>query len=111
MLGDRAAIGGGQGLLIVNDVEERFVDLSDVMKERHALDALALVLREIGGLAENERVGGDAAHMGPRFRVVGVDRVEDGLQCGGSEALGSASGLLAADQHCGGGGSGRAGTG
>jgi hypothetical protein len=42
------------------------VDLSDVVEEGDALDALALVLGELGGFAEDEAIRGDAADVRAR---------------------------------------------
>jgi len=111
VLGDRATIGRGQRLLIVDDVEQRFVDLPNVVEECHSLDALALVLGEVGRLAEDQRVGGHATGVSARFGIVRVDGIEQRLQCGGGKAFGGTAGLLAADQHGSSGGSSGAGAG
>ena len=95
---DGAPLRGGERVLVVDDVEERLVDLADVVEERDALDALALVLGEVGRVGEDERVGGDAAHVRAGFRVVGVDGVEQRLERGGGEPLGGAAGLFATQE-------------
>ena len=90
--GDGSTIGGGELLVVVDDVEERFVDLSDVVEERDALDALALVLRELGGVAEDERIGRDAPDVGAGLGIVGVDGVEQRFERRGGEPLGRLGG-------------------
>jgi len=72
---DRAPFSGGQMGVLVNDVEERFVDFADVMEERHSLDDLPFMLVEIGGISEDERIGGDTSNVRARFGVVRVDRI------------------------------------
>ena len=65
---------------------------------------LHLVLGELGRIGEDQGVCGDAAHVGPGFGVVGVDRVEQRLERGGGESLGGAAGLFATNEHGDGGG-------
>jgi len=84
---DGAALRGRELAVVVNDVEERFVDLADVVKQGNALDASGVVLIESGGFGEDECVVGDAPDMGAGFHVVCVDGVEEGLEGGGGEAF------------------------
>ena len=51
--------------MIMHDVEQRFVDLADVVKERDALDGVHSVLVEPGLFGDDQRVGRDAANMLP----------------------------------------------
>ena len=49
----------------------------------------------LGGVGEDERIGGDAADVGAGLGIVGVDGVEQRLERGGGEALGGSASLLA----------------
>ena len=92
---------GRERVVVVDDVEERLVDLADVVKERDALDARCTrARRELGGVGEDERVGGDAAHVRAGLGVVRVDGVEQRFECGGGETLGGSAGLLASNEDC-----------
>jgi len=97
-VGAAARVGGdgpagfrGELGLVVNDVEERLVDLSDVVEECHALDIPALAFFEARGVGDDQSVRGDAADVGAGLRVVRVDRIEQRLEGRGGEALGRAS--------------------
>lgn len=79
----------GQLAGIVHEIEERLVNLADVVEERGPFDLLALRLRQIGGVGDDQRVRSDAADVRARFLVVGVDCIEQRLQRGGHHALGS----------------------
>ena len=79
--------------VVVNDVEQRFVNLADVVKERDALDGASLVVVELRGLGECNGIGGNTTHVGAGLRVVRVDGIEQRFKCGGGETLG---GLTAA---------------
>ena len=46
---------GGEGVVVVRDVEQRLVHLADVVKQRHALDARPLALGEAARVGEDER--------------------------------------------------------
>src|SRR5690242_12832480 len=72
---------------LVNDVEERFVDLSNVMKQGDPLDDFFLMLVELCGIGKDERVGSNASHVSARLGVVGVDGVEQRLERCGGESL------------------------
>ena len=74
---DRVALGPRQPARFVCQIEERLIDLSDVVKECDAFHAPVLVLREPGGFGEDERIPGDAAHVLPRLLVVRVDAWPD----------------------------------
>ena len=98
--GDRATGFGGEGFLFVDDVEERLVDLSDVVKERDPLDGLALAAVESRCVGDDEGVRRDAAHVRAGLRVVRVDGVEECLERGAGETLGGSPGAELADDDC-----------
>jgi hypothetical protein len=79
---------------IVNDVEQRLVDLADVVKECDPLDGQARLLVKVGRLGQRERVPRDAAHMRTRHMIIRIDRVEQGFQRGSRESLGGAASRL-----------------
>ena len=72
---------------------------ADVVEERDALDAVQSALVQAGGLAEYEGVGCDAADVGARDGVVGVDRVEQRLERGRAKPLGLRSHAVLAEQQ------------
>ena len=74
--------------MIVNDVEQGFVDLPDVVEECHTLDAALLALVEAGRVREDERVRRDSADMGTGVGIVGIDRLEERFERGGGDAFG-----------------------
>jgi hypothetical protein len=87
MRGDRAALGRREASVVVDDIEQRLVDLSDVVEERDALDAAEDMVVETGGIAEDQRVSRHPSNMLSRFVVVGLDGVEDRLQRGSGKPL------------------------
>jgi hypothetical protein len=87
MYRDGASLFGRERGCIVNDVEEGFVDLADIMEERDAFDGTSLVIIEVRGFGNDERVGCDAANVRSRLRVIRVDGVEQRFQGGGSESF------------------------
>jgi len=99
MSGDGATLGGAQGIVFLDDVEERFVDLSDVMEECDAFDALAFVRGEVGCIGKDEGVRGDTPDVGTGIGVIRIDRVEQRLEGGGGKTLGDPAGLFAADEE------------
>ena len=89
---DQRALLLGELLVVVDDVEERLVDLPDVVKECDALDgALVRAHSRSAASREDERVGGDAADVCAGFGVVRVDGVEECLEGGGGDSLGRCS--------------------
>ena len=97
---DRSALGGGELAVVVDDVEERLVDLADVVKERDTLDDALVAVAQSGGVGEDEGVVGDAADVGAGLGVVGVDGVEERFEGGGGEPLGALpAGVLALDEQ------------
>ena len=85
---NRAALLGAEGALLMDEIEERLVDLSYVVEERDALDDALGMLVEVGGIGEDERVSRDAPYVGTGFGVVGVDGPEQRLEQRGGETLG-----------------------
>jgi len=83
------ALSSGQARTFVNDVEQRFVDLPDVVKQRHALD---LVLRRLVGairLGQDACIPRHAAHMGARLLIRGVNCIEQRFGQGRRESFGT----------------------
>ena len=91
---DRPSLGRGEPAVVVNDVEERFVDLADVVEERDALDAAKDVVPETSGIAEDQRIARDLTDMLAGFVVVGFDRVENRLEGGGREPFGAGTAVV-----------------
>ena len=85
---DGASLGGREMGVFVDDVEQRLVNLADVMKERDAFHDPSFVLVELRGVREDEGVCGDASDVGASVGVVGVDGVEQRLEAGGGKAFG-----------------------
>ena len=97
---DLAPLFARKTLPLVHDVEQRLVDLTDVVKERDPLDRPTLMLLEPRLVADDERVGGHAANVHPCLLVIGLDGVEQRLERGGSHALHQTAGLvLAVHKH------------
>jgi len=111
MRGDGAPFGGREALHIVDDVEERLVDLADVVEERDTRDAATLTIREIGRFAEDECVFRDAPDMEAGIGIVGIDGPEERFECGGSHPLGGLARLELVPDDCGAGGGSDAGGG
>ena len=88
--------------LLVGDVEEGLVNLSDVVKERDVLDDFSHMLVEVHRVGEYEGVGGDAAHMSAGVGIVGVDGIQECLHIRGGESLrGGATMSLTYDEGAG----------
>lgn len=89
MGGDCHPVGIAELLVaVMNDVEEGGGDLPDIMEERHALDLTSFRCVEPGRVGEDQCGSGNAAHMTPGVRVIGVYGEEKRLERGGAEALG-----------------------
>lgn len=95
--GDGAAVLGGELRLVVDDVEECLVDLSDVVEEGDAFDRATFVIGEAGRVGDDERVGRHATNVRTGLRVVRVDRVEECLEGRRGESLGGATRASFAD--------------
>ena len=103
-----APVGGRELPRIVHQVEQGLVDLADVVEERHALDAVALMLLQPGRLGQHQREARDAAHVRAGLRIGRVDGVEQRLEQRGGEALRlAARASLARDERGRAGGAGR----
>jgi hypothetical protein len=76
---------------VVENVEERFVNLSDVMEQRDTLDFAALRFLESGSVRQHQRVLRNASHVRSRDRVVRVDRIEQRLEGRCCQAFGTAA--------------------
>jgi hypothetical protein len=87
MGGDQLPFRGRELMIVVNHVIDRRVDLADVVEERDALDASATRFIEVGGTSEDQRVGRYAPDVSTRLVVIGVDRVEQRLECGSRKSL------------------------
>jgi len=87
----RAAFFGGEPGRIVEDVRERSVELTDVVKERHSLDAAQGALVQAGGLAKYQRVCRNPTDMRAGLGVVCFDRIEERLESGRAQTLGTGS--------------------
>ena len=85
--GYRPPFRGGEMRVLVNDVEERLVNLPNVMEQRHALDDFPSVGTELGGVGDDQGVGGDATHVRTGLCVIRVDRIEQRFQAGGGKSL------------------------
>ena len=72
---DLSSLGGREPGVLVDDVEKRLVDLSDVVKQGDALHDLLLMVGELCRVGDDEGVGGDPSDMRAGLGVVGVDRV------------------------------------
>ena len=83
----------------MNDVEQRLVDLADIVEERDALDVAERALVEVGGIGEDECITSDAADVRAGFCVVRVDRAQQRFEHGGGETLGSEAALALADEQ------------
>ena len=97
---DSASLSSGEMAVLVNDVEERFVDLADVMEQRHSLDDFLFMFVEVGGLREDERIRGNASNVRACFGVVRVDGIEQSLHAGSREAFRRFAPTSFPDQNC-----------
>ena len=95
---------GGELGRFVDDIEQRLMDLSDVVEEGDALDAALFGRRQVRRIREDERVARDASHMGAGLAVVRIDGVEERLEQGGRQAFGAFTSLVLVQRD---GGSGR----
>ena len=84
---DFAMLCGRQFVVIVDDVEERLVDLADIVKEGDALHGALGALVEPQFVREDECIVRDTSYMCACLGIVGVDGIEQGLERRGGEAL------------------------
>jgi len=73
---DGASLRRREVRVLVDNVEQRLVNLADVMKERDALDDLSLVFVELRRVREHERICCNSANVSTRVCVVRVDGIE-----------------------------------
>jgi hypothetical protein len=90
---DGAAFGWCEAGIIVHDVEQRFVDLADVVKECDAFDRAPLMLFEACSVRDDQRVCGDASDVHAGNGIVCFNRVEQCFESGSGEATECLSGL------------------
>src|SRR5262245_49542593 len=84
---DRASIRRAELVIVVHDVEERLMNLPDVVEERDAFDRVALPLIESGCVRNDQRIVRDSPNVLPGLRIVGFDRVQQCLEAGGGKSL------------------------
>jgi hypothetical protein len=100
--GDLASLCRGEARRIVDDVEQRLVDLADVVKQRHALYRAALTLGQAGRVGDDQSIRRNPTDVLPGLRVVGLDGVENRFQARSREAFdGLASSAFTIGQHAG----------
>lgn len=95
-----SSLGRSECRLLVDDIEKRLMDLSDVMKQSDALDDFHLVLGKIRRVGEDQCVRGNSSHMGARLCIVGVDRVQQRLERGGCKSFGSSAAISRTYEQC-----------
>jgi hypothetical protein len=91
MRSDRPPLGACQMRVLVNDVEQRFVNLSDIVEERDAFNDTLLVGVELRGVGNDQGIRGDATYVRAGLCVVRVDRVEQRFETGSGKSLGRLS--------------------
>ena len=84
---DRPPLAVAQAVFLVHDVEQCFVDLADVVKERDALDRALARAHRARPLGDDQGVGRDSADVHAGLCVIGLDGVEQRLERGGGESL------------------------
>ncbi len=78
--------------VVVNHVEERLVNLADVVEQCDAFDHVTGMSVGAHRVCQNERIPRDPPDMRASNRVVGVDGVEQGLHRSGAQPLELAGG-------------------
>jgi len=76
----RAALLGCQLRRLVEDVAQCAMQLADVMEQGDPLDAAQRSFIVSGGVADDQGIGCDPAHVGSGDFVVGVDGIEQGFE-------------------------------
>ena len=95
----RITLGDRELCVVVNDVEERFVNLADVVKERDTLDVPLLAGAEVCRLGEYQRITSDTPDVFASLTVVRIDGAEQRLEDRSSESLGGQSPLTLANEE------------
>jgi 23S rRNA (cytosine1962-C5)-methyltransferase len=97
---DRSPLLARESRSLVYDIEQRLVDLADVVEQRHPLD---LVLHGVIGsahLGQNECVAGHSAHVRPCFGVRCIDRVEQRFGQRSGQAFGASPTAALPREQC-----------
>jgi hypothetical protein len=84
---DCAPLLGRQVCAVVHDVQERFMNLADVVEERDALDGSHVAIVEVSGVAEDEGVASHPTEVLARLVIGGFDSVQECFERCGSEAF------------------------
>ncbi len=69
-----------------DDVSERAVELSDVVKKGYTLSIVALSVVEIRRIRDDERVPRNASDMRTGYGTVCLDGIEECLECRGADS-------------------------
>lgn len=83
----------------MDDIEQRFVNLADVVKEGDAFDGTLLSLVEPGGIGDNEGICRHAADVFASLGIVRLDGVEERLEARGGESFDGSAGAAFALGH------------
>lgn len=82
-----SALASVQSAMIVNHVEQRFVNLAYVVKQSHALDHVRDVVTRAHRVDQYERISRYATHVRARDGIIGVDCIQQRLEGSGAEPL------------------------
>jgi hypothetical protein len=86
---DRAPFFGRERGMIAHRVDQRFVNLADVVEEGDALECAHLMVSEVGRIPQNECVSADAAEMLACLVVGRFDRVQERFEGRGGQSFGA----------------------
>src|SRR5690348_12260211 len=95
-----ASLGGAQFGVVMHDIEEGFVDFSNVVEQRDALDRATLAFIESGRVADDESVGGNAPNVHAGLWIVGLDSVEQRFERGSGDTLNGSARAALANEQC-----------
>jgi hypothetical protein len=76
MLANSAPLLGSELGRFMENVKERFVEFSNVMKEGNPLDAMLFALIQAGSFRETNGVGRNTPYMRSRDRIIRIDRIQ-----------------------------------
>ena len=96
---DGAALGWSQLAGLVHHIEERLVDLSNVMEQRGELDRASDTLVHSARIRDGEGVGGNATNVCPGLRIICVDGAQERLEGGGGKPLSSMAPAALIDEN------------
>jgi hypothetical protein len=88
MRANRVALRLRQIRVIMDDVEQRLVDLPHIVEQCHALDVALLERIQIRRVGEDQCITSDAPDVAAGFSIVGVDGAKQCLENGGRESFG-----------------------